>query len=190
MILTPDNEYRAVLDACVLIPMPLCDTLLRLAEEPSLYRPLWSASILNEVTRNLQKKLGRTPDQCEYRIQAMRSAFPEAEIAVPQELLGNAFECVPDANDRHVLAAAVCGSAHVIVTQNVKHFPQDCLQPFDILCHTPDEFLIHQFHISPTQVLTKLNEQGANLGRDRQYVINGLRRMTPSFSDLVSGASI
>jgi len=190
MILTPDNEYRAVLDACVLIPMPLCDTLLRLAEEPSLYRPLWSASILNEVIRNLQKKLGRTPDQCEYRIKAMRSAFPEAEIAVPQELLGNAFECVPDANDRHVLAAAVCGSAHVIVTQNVKHFPQECLQPFDVLCHTPDEFLIHQFHISPTQVLTKLDEQAVNLGRDRLYVIIGLRRMTPNFSALVSGASI
>lgn len=189
MILTPDNEYRAVLDACVLIPMPLCDTLLRPAEEPSLYRPLWSASILDEVIRNLQTKLGRTLDQGQYRIQAMRSAFPEAWIVVPQELLRNAFECVPDPNDRHVLAAAVCGSAHVIVTQNVKHFPQDCLQPFDILCQTPDEFLIHQFHSSPAQVLMKLDEQGANLGRDRRFVINGLRRMTPNFSDLVSGAS-
>jgi hypothetical protein len=34
MILAQDNEYAAVLDACVLVPMPLCDTLLRLAEDP------------------------------------------------------------------------------------------------------------------------------------------------------------
>lgn len=33
----PDS--RVVLDACVLIPMPLADTLLRMAEEPRLYSP-------------------------------------------------------------------------------------------------------------------------------------------------------
>jgi hypothetical protein len=49
MILTPDNEYTVLLDACVLAPMPLCETLLRLAEEPALYRPLWSDSILQAV---------------------------------------------------------------------------------------------------------------------------------------------
>lgn len=51
MILTPDNEYAVVLDACVLVPMSLCDTLLRLAEEPAMYRPLWSDEILAEVSR-------------------------------------------------------------------------------------------------------------------------------------------
>jgi hypothetical protein len=30
-------DYRVVLDACVLIPMPLADTLLRMAEAPRLY---------------------------------------------------------------------------------------------------------------------------------------------------------
>jgi hypothetical protein len=100
MILTPDNEYTAVLDACVLLPMPLCDTLLRLAEEPSLYRPLWSTNILEEIARNLEQKMKRSPEQCQRRVQAMRTAFPEAEVAVPQELVGNAFECMPDPNDR------------------------------------------------------------------------------------------
>jgi hypothetical protein len=32
-------DYRVVLDACVLIPMPLADTLLRMAEAPRLYLP-------------------------------------------------------------------------------------------------------------------------------------------------------
>ena len=31
-----------VLDACVLVPQSLCDLLLRLAEEPRLYRPVWT----------------------------------------------------------------------------------------------------------------------------------------------------
>jgi predicted nucleic acid-binding protein len=184
MILTPDNEYTAVLDACVLLPMPLCDTLLRLAEEPSLYRPLWSTNILEEVARNLAQKLKRTPEQCQRRVEAMRAAFPEAEVCVPPELL-DAFECMPDPNDRHVLAAAVRGHAHVIVTQNVKHFPVECLERFDVLCHTADDFLIHQFHISPDQVLTKLDEQAANVNGDRIALTKLLAVMVPNFANLV-----
>ena len=66
MILTQDNEYAVVLDACVLIPMPLCDTLLRLAEDPSMYRPLWSDQILQEVGIALEKKLGYSTAQTGY----------------------------------------------------------------------------------------------------------------------------
>ncbi|TDB80270.1 PIN domain-containing protein [Micromonospora sp. KC721] len=41
----------AVLDACVLVPSVLADTLLRCAEQ-DLYRPVWSRAILDEVRRN------------------------------------------------------------------------------------------------------------------------------------------
>jgi hypothetical protein len=40
--------YTAVLDACVLVPVSLADTLLRVAEK-GLYRPLWSGRILGEA---------------------------------------------------------------------------------------------------------------------------------------------
>ena len=49
MILNQDNEYTALLDACVLVPMCLCDTLLRFAKDPAMFRPLWSTQILKEV---------------------------------------------------------------------------------------------------------------------------------------------
>ena len=47
------DQYVVLLDACVLAPMPVCDTLLRLAEEPAFYAPKWSWEILEEVSRTL-----------------------------------------------------------------------------------------------------------------------------------------
>src|ERR1700719_2614268 len=98
-------SFAAVLDACVLVPMPLCDTLLRLAEEPALYRPIWSEQILLEVGGALAKKLNRSPLQVRRRLTQMRAAFPEASIDVPEDLI-EAIVCIPDADDRHVMAAA------------------------------------------------------------------------------------
>jgi hypothetical protein len=42
-------DFVVVLDACVLIPAPLRDTLLRLAEHPCLYVPRWSEEIMAET---------------------------------------------------------------------------------------------------------------------------------------------
>ena len=55
MVCSLNSEASVVLDACVLAPMPLCDTLLRCAEEYALFRPLWSAETLVEVRRDLKK---------------------------------------------------------------------------------------------------------------------------------------
>jgi len=57
----------AVLDACVLVPMPLADTLLRLAEPPALFDARWSDEILNEVTRTLEGSFGKSPEKARYR---------------------------------------------------------------------------------------------------------------------------
>jgi hypothetical protein len=184
MILTQDNEYAAVLDACVLVPMPLCDTLLRLAEDPAMYRPLWNDAILAEVGTTLKEDLGLTPEQVERRLRCMRNAFPEASITIPDELCG-ALVGIPDANDRHVLAAAIQGHAHAIVTRNVKHFPEPCLQSYNVLCQTPDDFLMHQFHLNPLQVLEKLDAQASAIQQGREKVIALLKPMAPQFIALV-----
>lgn len=41
-------DCRVVLDAGVLIPMPLADTLLRMAEASRLYLPKWSQVIMDD----------------------------------------------------------------------------------------------------------------------------------------------
>jgi len=184
MIFTQENEYSAVLDACVLVPAALNDFLLRLAEEPAMYRPLWSEQILAEMTIALRTKLHRTVAEAEWRKNQMREAFPEAMVNVPAELL-RAVECMPDEDDRHVLAAAIMARAHTIVTQNTKHFPKECLGKFGVLCQTADDFLIHQYHLCPQLLLDKLDDQAAGISKERSYVIASLKSSAQEFSKLV-----
>jgi len=49
-----NSHYIAVLDACVLAPMPVADTLLRLAER-AYFTPKWSGEILSETKSTLEK---------------------------------------------------------------------------------------------------------------------------------------
>ncbi len=81
-------DYRVVLDACVLIPMPLADTLLRMAEEPRLYMPLWSQTIMDEVTRNLIAKWDIAPEQARRREEELRRHFAEAWVEGYEPLVG------------------------------------------------------------------------------------------------------
>jgi hypothetical protein len=63
-------DFRVVLDACVVIPMPLADTLLRLAGA-RLYLPKWTDRIMDEVARNLARNFGLSEDQLAYRFGAL-----------------------------------------------------------------------------------------------------------------------
>jgi predicted nucleic acid-binding protein len=167
--------------------MPLMDTLLRLAEEPSLYRPLWSDPILEEVGRTLREKIKLTAQQSAKRIEFMRAHFPEALVPIPPGLEVG-LDGVPDTNDRHVLAAAIRGHANAIVTNNLKHFPEEYLARFDLVVQRPDEFLCHQFHLSPDLVIEKLDAQASAIKQDRDFLITLLRKLVqaPDFADLVA----
>ncbi|MGA4687353.1 PIN domain-containing protein [Micromonospora sp. AB353] len=104
----------AVLDACVLVPSVLADTLLRCAEQ-DLYRPLWTRAILDEVRRNLPPSVLGV--KAERRIEVMREHFPEAMVSGHEHLIA---EMTNDPKDRHVLAAA---DAEMIVTANLLTSP-------------------------------------------------------------------
>jgi predicted nucleic acid-binding protein len=120
--------FSAVLDACVLIPHPLFDVLLRTAEH-SLYRPLWSRDILDEVERNVVSKLGHDPVRVARRIVLTDQAFPDARVRGYERVVESMTN---DPKDRHVLAAAVVSEAQVIVTANLKDFPAFALEPFGV----------------------------------------------------------
>jgi len=135
--------FPVLLDACVLVPMPLVDFLLRLADE-GIYRPLWSQDILAEARRTLINKLNKTPEEADKRLNIMREHFIDAEVTGYQELIGAMRN---DEKDRHVLAAAVRERAAVIVTTNLAHFPAAAVEPYNIEVRHPDDFLLDQIDL-------------------------------------------
>ncbi len=122
------SRFIAVLDACVLYPASLRDTLLRAAMR-DFYRPQWSAQILDEVTRNLRDNRGLTIEQANRLLNAIRRHFSEAEVTDYESLIP-LLTC--HEKDRHVLAAAIRARADVIVTFNLKDFPATALTPYNI----------------------------------------------------------
>jgi hypothetical protein len=68
----------ALIDANVLVQAPVRDTLLRLAEAPALYKPVWSAEIMAEVKRTLERRFGIGPDRTRHLESQLRLHFPEA----------------------------------------------------------------------------------------------------------------
>lgn len=181
MILTLDNEFCVVADACVLLPMPLCDTLLRSAEEPSFFRIVWSEEILNEVRQGLVgEKFGYSADQADRRIHKMRAAFPAAMAAIPAGLI-EGIQGIPDPGDRHVVALAIQARADTIVTDNLRHFPPEILAGYNLAVLQADEFLVHQYHLGPEVMLEKLDRQAAGIRKRRLDVLHYLQKSAPKF---------
>jgi len=153
--------FQAVLDANVLLPAPLRDTLLRLAEA-DLYAPRWSERILAEVAKNLVES-GRTDAKRATRVtETMAAAFPEA--MVPTSLVSAVEPAMTnDPKDRHVLAAAVGIGAEVVVTRNLKDFPPAACESLGIQVVGPDDFLIDLYQVDPSAALRALSDQAAAL---------------------------
>jgi predicted nucleic acid-binding protein len=175
------NQYVAVLDACVLAPMPLADTLLRVAEEPAFYVPKWSREILNEVASTLAK-FGYSNKQIKRRILAMESAFEDAVITGYEDLVPAMKN---DLKDRHVLAAAIRTGAHAIITDNRRHFPKGLLEPYGLERRTGDEFLVHQYHLDPAAFSDILKKQAAMIGRGLPEHVAALARHAPAIAKLI-----
>ncbi|WP_087007997.1 PIN domain-containing protein [Brevibacterium yomogidense] len=120
--------FAAVLDTSVLWPSLQRDFLLSLAAEGS-YRARWSSAILDELVYHEAKKLierGAPENEAERAarrlIDQMSGAFDDALVTDWGPLDGTYG--LPDPDDEHVVAAAVMGNAEVIVTENLKHFPE------------------------------------------------------------------
>lgn len=175
-------DSDVLLDACVLIPMALCDALLR-AAAASLYRPRWSEDILVEVRRNLVEN-GLTDDRgAQNRISAMRQAFPDASVEIDRNLLGRIHV---DPKDRHVVAAAIAGKARTIVTLNLRHFPEHALAPYGIEAQSPNDFLLGLDDFAPSTMTDVLQRQAADLRNPPvplDQLLDSLSRHAPSFAE-------
>src|SRR6266851_2001183 len=114
------SQYIAVLDTCVLAPMPLCDTLLRLAEIPAFYIPKWSDDILRELRSTLQR-MGYTPAQAERRVTANVKHFPpesvkpyDLDVLTPEHVLAHQIHLNQDLFREKVVAQAVARGVSLV----------------------------------------------------------------------------
>lgn len=151
-------KLSIVLDACVLFPMYLRDTLLSTAEA-GLYLPYWSQKILHEAMSNLVRRGKLTQEKAINLEVAIKAAFPEAIIEVP---VGLEQVMTNDPKDRHVLAAAVIAKADVIITNNIADFKEKDLAPWNIKAQSPDEFLSDLFDEYPDSIVKLLQQKSAN----------------------------
>ncbi|MBN7785492.1 PIN domain-containing protein [Ponticoccus gilvus] len=129
---------KVLLDTCVLYPTVMREMLLGAAGQ-GLFTPLWSARILEEWALAARKIGPGGETQARGEIAMAGANWPKAQVTWPPSLESRLW--LPDANDVHVLAAAVAGSADVIVTMNAKDFPRNLLAEEGLSRVDPDAFL-------------------------------------------------
>jgi predicted nucleic acid-binding protein len=187
--LAGSSWYTAILDANVLYPQLLRDTLLSLAVE-RLYHARWSATIHDEWTRNLVKERPDMASKLPAVVALMNASVPDC-LVTHYEKLADSIE-LPDPDDRHVVAAAIAGHADAIVTFNTKDFPQAVLQPYGIEVQHPDEFVMNQLQLHKIPALSaikKMRARWTNPARSAQDLITAFElRGLPLTADLLREA--
>lgn len=137
--------FVVLYDANVLYPSTLRDILVRVAAA-GLVQAKWTEEILDETFRNLKdNRPDLDPAHLDRTRELMDKAIRDVLVAGYEPLI-DALE-LPDPDDRHVLAAAIKAKAQVIVTANLKDFPDEVLAQWDVEARHPDDFILDQFHI-------------------------------------------
>jgi hypothetical protein len=148
-------------DACVLYPAPLRDLLVRLALLDR-FQARWTDEIHDEWTRNV---LADRPDISSESLARCRRLMdlhvPDCLVTGYQSLIPTL--ALPDAEDRHVLAAAIHAGAGLIVTFNPSDFPASILGQFHIEAVHPDEFVARLWAEQADSVLKAVRLQRAGL---------------------------
>lgn len=143
------SSFVALFDACVLYSPGLTSLVIDLART-GLFRAKWTARIHEEWTRAVLTSMteAQGPEVAQTAGPKLAKRRAEMDAAVPDCLVAG-YETLepaltlPDLHDRHVLAAAICCRASVIVTYNVRDFPEATLAAHDIDVQHPDDFFRH-----------------------------------------------
>ncbi len=137
-------RFIVLFDACVLYPAPLRDFLLRLAQS-GLFAAKWTERIHDEWITNLLKVRPELKDKLKRTKGLMNEAVPDCLVTGYEPFIASLE--LPDANDKHILAAAIRCGAQIIVTFNLKDFPSEILDTYGIEAMHPDVFIEHQMSL-------------------------------------------
>lgn len=138
-------RYTCVLDTNVIYPIEIRDILFWFAYY-DLFTPKWSSTIFSEWERVMLRK-GVSEIEAKKRTNKANMAFPDALVTNYESLIEGLS--LPDEDDRHVLAAAIKTNANMIVTNNLKDFPEDYLRTFGLVAKNADDFLTDIIDLNP-----------------------------------------
>jgi len=150
------TNFSALYDSCVLYPAPLRDLLMYLALT-DLYRAKWTNQIHEEWIRNV---VANRPDLSRNQLEKTRDKMNENIL----DCLVEGYESLlpgltlPDPNDCHVLSAAIRSNSSVIVTYNLKDFPEKNISQYGIEAQHPDQFILHLIDLAPDVVCTAVKD--------------------------------
>ena len=183
------TSFTVVYDACVLYPAPLRDFLMELALT-DLFRAKWTDAIHDEWMRNaLDDRPDIKPERLLRTQQLMDSNVRDA-LVIGYEFLIPTLS-LPDENDRHVLAAAIHSQASVIVTFNLKDFPEESLAQYHIKVTHPDDFIADLFDIDAAKVLQAAGTHRQRLKNPKktveEYLDTLLKQGLPQTVNLLRG---
>ena len=139
-------RFTAVLDACVLFPIATADALVSLAVA-GLFSAKWTVAIEDEWLAVAERRHPDLSGRFTTRRDAMRDAVLDWEVKAEGWKALAASLTLPDANDVHVLAAAIAGHADCIVTTNLKDFPASVLEVYGLIALHPDDFIVAQLDL-------------------------------------------
>jgi len=155
----------AVFDACILYPFHLRNVVVQAAVD-RVVEARWTDAIHEEWVRSLAADAPAIPIE---RLQVTRRLMNDA---IPTAMV-NGYEkhipmvTLPDPDDRHVVAAAIAAKASLILTWNLRHFPESALNKFGLRTMNPDKFLSGLFEKAPDLVIGSLANARRNLSKSR-----------------------
>jgi predicted nucleic acid-binding protein len=168
-------KFTCVLDTNVIYPIEIRDLLLWFAHF-DLYTPKWSVSIFAEWEAVMRRK-GLSEPEIQRRMDRVNRAFPDAIVNNYETLID--LINLPDIDDRHVLAAAIKCEADIIVTNNLRDFPQVAPDTFGLTAKSADDFLtdiIDINHGTALDAFKTLVRNRRNPDLDEYQVLNLLRK--------------
>lgn len=105
-----------------------------------LYQAKWTNEIHDEWIRNV---LINRPDLKRKQLERVRNLMNTHVMNCLVNGYGHLIPSLklPDEHDRHVLAAAISAKASIIITYNLRDFPNKSLDKYKLMAMHPDEFL-------------------------------------------------
>ena len=133
------KRLRLFLDANILVDAQVRDIFLTIAES-RLIDLYWSEGVLDETRRVLANQRGIERPRIDYLIAKSATAFPRSTVAAAT--ITPLPVALSDADDLHVVSAAVSAGCDLLITNNLRDFPGETVAPLGLSVLSADTAIV------------------------------------------------